>query len=186
MGRRISCASVGSGSRAFSAARWLNRPARTNAPRRSRSADVVLVEQDDHLVRVALEEPSGSAEEVDHPRRAELAQRVAQPDVALGPRASRDRAPGSAAGARVAPRAQLRRDSVDGSRLRRDVGVHPSARVGGRVVRRDLEQPDSVLELLADLAVLVGDQPPGESAADIELCVPANTTSSSRRSHSCA
>ena len=46
-------------------------------------ADVILIEQNQHLVWVGVQEAPDRGEEVDKPRRAELAQRVAQPDVAL-------------------------------------------------------------------------------------------------------
>ena len=89
--------------------------------------DVVLVEQNDHLVGVLLEEVVDDVEEVDHPRGAELAQRVAQVDVPLAAGRGLGERPGHALECQPRDGRELGGDAVEAVPFGDQIGVDGAA-----------------------------------------------------------
>ena len=122
---------------------------------------VGLEEQDHDLARVRVDELGDLAERICHSRGAELADGVAEPELALAARVAETELPGETLGRRQRLRRQRLGDPVAIAALGLEVGAHVAVGALHPPVRVDQEQAHPVSELAADRMALVGDEPVG-------------------------
>ena len=118
------------------------------------------LEHEDHdLARAAVDERADVGERVAHPLRSELAERVAQVDLALAAHRPEPRPAHEPLGQGDRVRAERRRRPVAVRPLGLQVRAHEAVLVAHAPVRVDHQQPDPVGQLARDRPPLVREQP---------------------------